>query len=175
MNDLYIRDRMERNKQDYEGSGVGSGRYDRRAEQIEKWNNLKLPLALGAVLIVAWVLLFRISIPEFEFARTATKVTVPVQEISRYGGQTTVKWKAPDGRNYTADIRNAKVKDEQVDIYYLGEDYENAKGLTPITDWVLFYGFCIICTAALGVWMVKILYTKSRAVPKQKEHSYKDY
>lgn len=175
MNDLYTRDRMERNKQDYEGSGVGSGRYDHRAEQVEKWNNLKLPLALSAVLIIAWVLLFRISIPEFEFARKATKVTVTVLESSQYGGLTAVKWKAPDGQTYTADIRNTKVKDEKVDIYYLGEDYENAKGLTPLTDWVLFYGFCIICTAALGFWMVKILYKKSRAVQKPKEHSYKDY
>lgn len=51
-NNLYVKDRMERNTSDYDGSGIGSGYYDLRKERRGKLKEAALPLVLAGILPV---------------------------------------------------------------------------------------------------------------------------
>ena len=51
-NSLFLSDRENRNACDFEGSGVGNGRYDENAEFVEKVKNSVLPMVLLIVTIL---------------------------------------------------------------------------------------------------------------------------
>lgn len=174
MNDLYTRDRMERNASDYEGSGAGSGRYDERQERSEKFKELTLPIILLAILVVAWASLFYTSYPHIYYRIMGKSVEGEV--ISNTGGDYRISWTAPDGkaRNFTAP-NGIRVVNGKVDVYYINDDYDTGTTVLPIEYWIPFYAVMLLATFGIILWIKRTLYTKKHAVYEKREHSYKDY
>lgn len=174
MNDLYTRDRMERNASDYEGSGVGSGRYDEREERSEKLREITLPIVILAVMIVAWASLIYMSYPHIYFRVMGEKVKGEV--IADDLGGYRISWTAPDGksRNFTAP-NGIRVVNKTVDVYYINGDYDTGTAIFPIEYWAPFYIVMLLVTAGLILWIKRTLVKKKHAVYEKREHSYKDY
>ena len=52
MNNVFLRDRMERNNSDFEGSGIGEGRFDEYEEEKAKFSDAILPFIILTFMII---------------------------------------------------------------------------------------------------------------------------
>lgn len=52
MNNIFLRDRMERNNSDFEGSGIGEGRFDEYEEEKAKFSDAILPFIILTFMII---------------------------------------------------------------------------------------------------------------------------
>lgn len=174
MNDLYTRDRMERNQVDFEGCGIGSGRYDKREERSEKLKEIMLPIAILVFLLFAWAALIFESYPHIYYRVFGEKAEGVV--VSDTPNTYQVSWVAPDGvsRGFRTP-RGIRVINGKTDVYYIKGDYETGSAIFPIEYWAPFYIIMAIVTLFMIVWIKRTLVTKKHAVYEQKEHSYKDY
>ncbi len=174
MNDLYTRDRMERNASDYEGSGSGSGRYDEREERREKFKELTLPIVLLAFMAVAWASLLYTSYPHIYYRVMGKSVEGEV--ISNNAGNYRISWTAPDGkvRNFTAS-NGIRVINGKVNVYYINSDYDRGMAVLPIEYWIPFYAVMLLATFGIILWIKRTLLAKKHATYEKREHSYKDY
>ena len=161
MNDLYARERMERNNMDFEGSGVGSGRYDVRQERRERWSEAKLPLVLMGFCLICWAIVLYYTYTDILYYCTGEQVVTECDPKDTY-----TQWTAPDGNRYTINVEWGAVKEGKITVYYRGTDYRNAIVLNSPQHWVLFYGFVIFCTALLVFWIRKIFHKQHHAVQK---------
>lgn len=175
MNDLYTRDRMERNLVDYEGCGIGSGRFDKREEKREKLRELQLPLVLLAVIVIPIAALVAISAKDIYYMAVGTKVEAEVIYTERNLRE--IIWTAPNGQQYMVkDNELARIKEGKVAAYYIDNDYSTITTVTRIEYWVAQYIFFALCVIFLLVWIKKTLIRKKHAVERPvKTHSYKDY
>lgn len=163
MNDLYTRDRMERNNADYEGSGVGSGRYDPVEENKAKISDAKLPLVILLFMAVGLAGIIYMNINEVRHIVRGTGVEIEYNSSS----SSSATWEAPDGNIYSYDCSWARVKDGKVTMYYTGTDYRNGVVVSSLQSWFMFYGFFIIVIAAIIFWIYKIFHKKKHAVAKK--------
>ena len=159
MNDLYTRDRMNRNNADVEGSGIGSGRYDSREEQKAKISDAKLPVVILFFMAIGLAGIIYMHVNELKHIINGTPVT-----LDYVSGQRSATWKAPDGNTYGYECDWARVKDGKVTIYYLGTDYRNAVVVSSIQSWLMFYGFFVAVIGAIIFWIYKIFHKKKHAV-----------
>lgn len=176
MNDLYTRDRMERNASDYEGSGIGSGRYDPRQERSEKLKEITLPIVLLLVIAVAWAALLYESYPHLYFVVMGEKAEGEVVAVSDGSGARNVVWTAPDGEIRSFIVPSeVRVKNGKVDVYYINGDYNTGSAVFPIEYWAPYYIVMILVTVGLILWIKRTLFKKKHATYEKREHSYKDY
>lgn len=174
MNDLYTRDRMERNAVDFEGSGIGSGRYDKRQERSEKLREITLPLVILGFMVIAWATLLYQSYPHVYYRVMGKRVegTVISDGTSNYR----ILWTAPDGKSREFLAPNGiRVVNGKVDVYYINGDYDTGSAVFPFEYWAPYYIVMLIVTLGLIIWIKRTLVTKKHAQYEKKEHSYKDY
>ncbi len=174
MNDLYTRDRMERNAADFEGSGIGSGRYDKRQERSDKFREITLPVMILIFMLIAWASLVYSSYPDiyYRIAGKRAEGTVITENLGDYH----ISWTAPDGtaRDFRAS-NGIRVVDGKVDVYYINGDYDTGSVILPIEYWAPYYIVMLLVTVGLIIWIKRTLFAKKHALYEKKEHSYKDY
>lgn len=174
MNDLYTRDRMERNASDYEGSGAGSGRYDERQERSEKMKEITLPLVILGVMVIAWATLLYESYPHIYYRVMGERVEGEV--IATGSGDYRILWTAPDGESRDFIVPNGiRVRNGKADVYYINGDYDTGTAVFPIEYWAPYYIVMLLVTVGLILWIKRTLVTKKHATYEKREHSYKDY
>jgi len=174
MNDLYTRDRMERNAVDFEGSGIGSGRYDKRQERSRKLSEITLPVVILIIMLIVWAALIYSSYPDIYYRIAGKKAEGTV--VPGYSSNYTIRWTAPDGisRDFRAPD-GIRVVDGKVDVYYIDGDYDTGAAIMPIGYWTPYYLVMLIVTVGLIIWIKRTLFVKKHALYEKKEHSYKDY
>ncbi len=139
-NSLFLSDRQNRNACDFEGSGVGNGRYDENAEFVEKVKNSVLPMVLLIVTILFTVFFVKYASRYVYIVNHYTKAVI---EKDIYGG---FEFRTPDGKAH-------KVAGDS-DVYYSQENYEVFEKVPKMYLWVL--GVIIIITAY--VLIIRSLY-----------------
>lgn len=108
-NDLFLLDRQNRNAYDFEGSGVGSGRYDKNIEWKEKIKNSTLPIAFLIVTSVFTVLFMK---EVFHCVYVMNHYTKAVVEK----GNDYNKFSTPNGVTH--------IISPNMDVYYPKDNYE---------------------------------------------------
>lgn len=131
MNNVFLRDRMERNNSDFEGSGIGEGRFDEYEEEKAKFSDAILPFIILTFMIIGLAGIIYLHITEIRKISGATAV-----EIEYDGKQQFVTWKAPDGRTYSYNASYAPDKGNSVTLYYKGTDYRNGIIKTDVASWI---------------------------------------
>lgn len=170
MNDIYTQDKMARNNSDYDGSGVGTGHYTEKEELRARWEDAKLPLVLLAFAMLIWAIILWLTVTELDLFINGEKEIVQIQSGEQY-----VIGETPDGNKFSIDVSSVSNKAEQVTIYYKADDYYTAKIMSPVTQWLMYYGFAISITLGLLVWLKKTLYPKKHAVADApRSHKYDD-
>ncbi len=139
-NSLFLSDRQNRNAYDFEGSGVGNGRYDKNKEFRENIKNSILPIVLLIVTILFTVFFIKYA---SHYVYVINHYTKAVIEKDIYGG---FEFRTPDGKAY-------KVAGDS-DVYYSQDDYEKFEKVPKMYLWVL--GIVIIITAY--VLIIRSLY-----------------
>ncbi|MBQ4282685.1 MAG: hypothetical protein IJB96_02020 [Lachnospira sp.] len=169
MNDLYTQDRMARNSSDYEGCGIGEGRYSAAAERAEKIKDMQLPIVLMLVAIVYMVALVFWTVDEAGKISGCDKYVVDAHK-----DKNSVTLELPDRTYKKVTINNSDIVNGKVTVYY---NPETKKEYVPyhMSVWVGTYAFGLLMIFLLLLWMKKILFKKKHAVERKVEHSYKDY
>lgn len=168
-NQVFVQDRMERNLDDYYGSGNGSGRYDAGYERTEKLKDLVLPMVLLGFLILYWIVVAQIAAEDIYHKFNSTKHVVEFKDY-----QDRVFLDLPDGREVEFRISSEFKGDGKLTYYYNKKDdviYVRSKK----NSWEMFAVFGAVVTLLLLYWIKTILFRKKHAVEKPREHSYKDY
>lgn len=168
-NEIFVRDRMNRDGADYEGSGVGEGRYDAGEERANKFKEILLPLALLAFMVIYWILVIGMAYKDIYNKSNSIKYVVEFKDF-----QTKVTIDLPDGRKKDVAIEEQYRYDKQMTIYYNVKD-DSIYVTDKKNTWILYSAFGAVVTVALLYWMKKLLIQKKHAVEKKPEHSYKDY
>lgn len=159
-NDLYIRDRMERNAQDYEGSGIGSGLYDIREERRHSLREIQLPLVLSVFFLVCLG------------AAVYGQVSEQILKATGYCVMADYNYKQesayvvlPNGWAGTVDAQWAMLdkNDRQVPVYYYENAPQKAQVLTSVKFWSIAYA---VLGGALSIcifWLYKQLHRSRHA------------
>ncbi len=168
-NEIFVRDRMNRDGADYEGSGVGEGRYDAGEERANKFKEILLPLVLVLFMVCYWGITIYFTVMELKYTFYAEKYEVAAEDYQEY-----VVIKRPDNTYRNIPIDNSNIIDGKVTVYY-EEDDDTAYIRQSVDTWIMSYGFGLLITFLLLFWIKKILFQKKHAVEKKPEHSYKDY
>lgn len=168
-NEIFMQDRMERNGDDYYGSGNGSGRYDAGSERSEQLKDLILPVVLLAFIALYWVVVFNLAYTDLYHRFNSIKYVVDFRD---YDPRVTLD--LPDGREAEVHISSSFRGDDTVTIYYNEKD--DVIYIRPKTNnWEIYAAFGAVITLGLLYWIKTILFRKKHAVEKKREHSYKDY
>ena len=73
MNNVFLRDRMERNNSDFEGSGIGEGRFDEYEEEKAKFSDAILPFIILTFMIIGLAGIIYLHITEIRKISGATQ------------------------------------------------------------------------------------------------------
>lgn len=76
MNNVFLRDRMERNNSDFEGSGIGEGRFDEYEEEKAKFSDAILPFIILTFMIIGLAGIIYLHITEIRKISGATAVEI---------------------------------------------------------------------------------------------------
>lgn len=161
MNNVFWRDRMERNNSDFEGSGIEEGRFDEYEEEKAKFSDAILPFIILTFMIIGLAGIIYLHITEIRKISGATAV-----EIEYDGKQQFVTWKAPDGRTYSYNASYAPEKSNSVTLYYKGTDYRNGIIKTDVASWIKFYAAFTVIIGGLIFWIYKIFHKKKHVISK---------
>lgn len=156
MNDLYRQDKMLRNSMDYEGCGVGTGRYSNKEERKEKIQAAKLPLVLSFFALLVWLIIIFFTVRDIDLFVNGEKEKISISE-----GQEYYIWEAPNGNKVSINVTG--LNEQEVFIYYKADDYYTAKPLEQLSTWLMYYGFAISITVGLYIWFKKIFFAKKHA------------
>lgn len=170
-NNMFVQDRLERNAEDFQGCGVGEGRYDAGKERAEKIREIMLPIVILLFMGIYWAVIIHITYVEVKHVLTSEKYVADAKE---YEGTVSIKLPIGSGWQKKVVVDSALVHDGKVTVYYNAEDntyyVPYAKGW-----WILFYAFGAVITFIMLYWMKKIVFNKKHAIEKERKHSYKDY
>lgn len=169
MNELYRRDKLARNDVDFEGCGVGDGHYSAYAERKEKFNDMKLPIIIVCVMLAYWYAVIYITVGEINLVKNSEKFVLELDYMDLSKTCTSA-----DGEEFQAFPKEEeREKGEMVFYYVKGEKIHRPES---VITWVTYYGFGIIVTVCLAIWIYKIMFPKKHAIQENKEkHSYKSY
>lgn len=142
-NDLFIADRQSRNGYDFEGSGVGNGKYNENMELLERVKDSTLPIVLLIVNILFTVFFIKYASDYIYIVNHYTKAPV---EKNIYGRD---EARVPNGKMYKAYA----VSSNNV-VYYSQDNPENVARVPKMTWWIL--GGSVI--VALYVLLIVVLY-----------------
>ncbi len=169
MNDIFMKDRMARNAVDYEGSGVGEGRYSATQERKEKFSETILPVVLFLFMGIYWVALIFISVSEVKHVFFGEKIVVETESY-----MDSVNIEPSNGKSYKVDISKELARKGSVTMYFYEKD--ESVCIPETWDlWLLFYGLGFAATFGLLYWIKTIWFNKKHAVKQVSEHNYKDY
>lgn len=136
-NNLYVKDRMERNACDYNGSGIGSGYYDSRRERKEKIKEATLPFVLAGILLICLGTTLYAHISECILKANGDCI------MAEYNyRKETATFQISTGEKVAIDARWALLSnsDTQVPVYFYEEnEIYKVKVLTSTKIWVMIY------------------------------------
>lgn len=139
-NSLFIADRENRNGYDFEGSGVGNGRYDESMEFREKVRNSTLPIVLLIVTSVFAVFFMR---DVFHYVYVINHYTKAVIEDDIYGG---FEFRTPNGVAHKVS--------PNMDVYYPEDNYEAYEEIPKNYIW----GMGVIVIIVVYILIIRSLY-----------------
>lgn len=139
-NDLFVSDRQSRNAYDFEGSGVGNGRYDENVEWREKIRDSTLPIVLLIVTTIFTVFFMK---EIFRCVYIINHYTKGVVEQGTWRGN---EFRTPDGVAHTVA--------PNMDVYYLEDNYDNYEEI-PKT-YILVLGIVVI--VVIYILIIRSLY-----------------
>lgn len=139
-NDLFVADRQNRNHCDFEGSGIGSGRYDEKTERKEKIKNATLPIAFLIVISVFTVFFIK---DVFHYIYVMNHYTKAVVEQGFSGLS---EFRTPDGVTHTIS--------SNMDVYYPEDDYEAYEEIPKSYIW----GLGIVTIIVVYILSIRSLY-----------------
>ena len=128
LNNLYVNDKHDRDRDDFDGSGIGGGKFTKQAEFKSNLKSVSLFILLN--IIAAVLLLMALAMVGKDIYTKANGQYIIVQDAKlgsdgKYDGQY-------DGKNYSFE-RNASVlkqKDGSLKVYYKGNSYyDDSKGI----------------------------------------------
>ena len=162
LNELFIRDRVERNMVDFEGSGVGSGYYDEKEDKKFRMKEIRMPLCFLVVAIAYLSVIVYMSAYEYNLYKTGTKIEA---EYSQKLGYATIRVDNKKVSEVSVDGLWGKPKGDTIDVYVKDGDYATAQVLTSPIQWAIFYGFFGGLVALIIFWIYKILHKTHHAKP----------
>lgn len=137
LNDLYTRDKMERNAVDYEGSGIGSGHYNRQFIRQESFNESVIYYMLVVILTLIWIGLAILSLKELDLRIRGNSVVA--SNSPAYNSATVTL----DGHQYTYNTILAFTNEKEVTVYYYGNNPASGQVLTPVYVHVFGHGLLL--------------------------------
>ena len=170
MNEIFLKDRVARDSADFEGCGKGTTRIlSEREIRRQKLEEVKLPLLILVGMIGVLLLTLKLHSEELIFCWKGTAVTIPYTP-----GDSTARFDAPNGNRYIINVSKAGCKEEQITLYYMGEDYQKA---VVMTVWWLF-PICYLISLGVGgamVWNIyKILHNTKHATQNKGSGKFED-
>ena len=159
-NNLYVRDRMERNGIDYDGSGIGSGYYDSDKEKRERLSEAAFPLLLAGILLIFLGFAIYIHCSELMLKKTGYSIMADYSDYKKMAS-----FKAPDGTIVKVNARWALLsKDaEEVPVYFYENEIYNAQVLMNVRLWIMVYGVLGSAFAGCIFWAYKELHKSKHA------------
>lgn len=160
-NDVYMQDKMARNNVDFEGSGIGAGRYDEKYDRAERRKAARLPFVLLVFISICLAMNVYMSASELYYyinGQTAVGVYTAKKDQAT--------WTAPDGSKKYVSTVWASQEGDTITVYYFADQYGRAKVMSGWKTWTGFYGFFGALLALDIFWLYRIFHRTNHSVMK---------
>lgn len=162
-NNLYVKDKMERNDMDFAGCGVGNGYYNAREERRARLREIGFPSVLCLFFLLCLATAFVLRGWELRLQSTGNCIMADYNARNK-----TATFYAPNGVKCTIDARWAMLGEhtEQVALYYYGDQIWKAQVIMSVKLWICVYAFFCAALAGCIYWIYKELHQSKHATAK---------
>lgn len=160
-NDVYMQDKMSRNSMDFEGSGIGDGRFDEKSDRAERRKAARLPFVFLIFIVICLAMNVYMSACELYYYINGHTA---VGQYTANKDQAT--WTAPDGSKKYVSTAWASQAGDTINVYYIGDQYGSAKVMSGWKTWGGFYGFFGGLLALDIFWLYRIFHRTKHSAMK---------
>lgn len=156
-NELFTRDRMERDNADFDGSGKGNGFYDENRDFRQRLFDAKLPLILTVIMICLFLLTVYLHVKDLMLYVNGNAVTVDLTDPQNYVGRDAVLADSKGVKHYIKLTEKEAAKG-QVTLYYYGDDVIHAQTKDAGLFYFFMYAVWGILAAVCAIWTYKVVH-----------------
>jgi len=161
-NELFIQDRKIRNSLDLDGSGIGSGSYNKNAEFVEKIKNASLTIVLLLLTIVLSIIFVCYAFRCSNIASSYNKATLEPDSAGLF------HFHAPNGITYALPASRL-IPQDAVTIYYPEERYWEIEVIPKAYEWAVGFGTLFIVYVLLIRSLYKNFHTTHHSIQKKSD------